>query len=584
MRRAKLAMPVGTGGDDLGVFVLDLVIRNGVVVDGTGAPSRRADVGVVGDRIVAVEAHLPEAAAEIDAGGRVVTPGFVDVHTHLDAQLAWDPLGTSSCWHGVTSVVLGNCGVTFAPARPDDRAYLAQLMESVEDIPATSILEGLAWDWETYGEYLDTLERLPKGLNVGGMVGHCAVRYHAMGDRSLDEAPATRDDIVAMCALVDEAIGAGALGFSTSRTFLHRVPDGRPVPGTFAAAEELLAFADVMGKHGGAVFEGAMRLGERDGEDLANTMEEIELMAELSRRARGPVTFGLVQVDRRPELYRRVIERAKACNAAGASLRPQTTARGVGLLFGLSCSRTFWDRCPSWRQLRNRSLPEQLAVLEDAALVTQLVAEAASSPAGIDLRGVYVLDPRALRYDARPQDSLAAVAEQRGTSPAEAFLELTRETSGAVLFNFPFLNQQMAAVAEMLADPVVAMGLADAGAHVGQIMDASQPTFLLSYWVAERGEMSFEEAVRRLTSDTAELFGIADRGVVRPGAFADLNVIDVDRLAMGPPTYVHDFPGGAGRFVQRATGYDCTIVNGQVFMRHGEHTGAFAGRVLRRKS
>ena len=297
---------------------VDFVIRNGMLVDGTGSAARRADIAVQGDRIAEVGPDLDiRGHREIDADGRIVTPGFVDIHTHLDAQLAWDPIGTSSCWHGVTSVVMGNCGVTFAPCKPEDRTYLAELMESVEDIPRSAILDGLPWDWVSYGEYLRTMARLPKGINVGGMVGHCAVRHYVMGDRSLDEAPANADDIAAMAALVDEAMANGALGFSTSRTLLHTVPDGRPVPGTWAAPDELYAFADVLARHGRGVFESASRLGERDSDDLVNTRAEMAWMGEVSRRSGRPVTFGLAQANRRPELYRRVVEFAKEENAGG---------------------------------------------------------------------------------------------------------------------------------------------------------------------------------------------------------------------------------------------------------------------------
>ena len=311
----------------------DIVIRDGLVVDGTGSRAYRGDVAIGGDRIVAIEPSISERGErEIDAGGAIVTPGFVDIHTHLDAQLAWDPLATSSCWHGVTSVVLGNCGVTFAPCRPDDRARLAEMMESVEDIPRDAILEGLPWDWETYGEYYASLGRMAKGVNAGGLVGHCALRMFVMGERGLGTEPATADDIDEMAALLDEGMGAGALGFSTSRTFLHRVPDGRPVPGTHATADELLAFADVLGRHGTGVFEGAMRLGERDDGLLTNTRAEIAWMGEASRRSGRPVSFGLTYSDRRPDLHRRVIEFCRDENSRGGCIRPQTTARGIGLV------------------------------------------------------------------------------------------------------------------------------------------------------------------------------------------------------------------------------------------------------------
>ena len=560
---------------------MDLIIRNGTVVEGTGAPARPADVGVRGDRVVAVGAALDaKGHRELDAEGCIVTPGFVDIHTHLDAQLAWDPIGSSSCWHGVTSVVMGNCGVTFAPCRPEDRAYLAELMESVEDIPREAILGGLPWDWVSYGDYLETMNRLPKGPNVGGMVGHCAVRHHAMGERSMDDAPASDEDIAAMVELVDEAMEAGALGFSTSRTLLHTVPDGRPVPGTWATPDELYAIADVLGRHRRGVFESASRIGERDSEDLSGTRAELAWMGEVSRRSGRPVTFGLAQSDRRPELFRRVVGFAKEQNTLGGCVRPQTTARGVGVLFGLQ-SRTPFDGSPAWRQLRGHSVQEQLLSLRDAATRAQLIAEAEEHQPRLDLRELYVLPPGPARYDCDPESSLAAHAERRGVSPAAAFIELALETDGALVCNYPFLNQCLGAVEEMLDDPLVTLGLGDSGAHVGQIMDASQPTFYLTYWIREKGRWELEEAIRRLTSDTAELFGIVDRGVLRPGAFADLNVIDLDELTLHQPEFVHDFPGGAGRYVQGSSGYEYSVVNGQVFMDHGEHTGVLAGRLLR---
>jgi N-acyl-D-amino-acid deacylase len=374
----------------------DLVIRSGLVVDGTGAPGQVADVALAGGRVVAVEPGWEGSGRrEVDADGLVVTPGFVDIHTHLDAQLGWDAIGTSSCWHGVTSVVLGNCGVTFAPCRPADRAFLAEMMESVEDIPRSAILDMLPWDWEGYGGYLDWIDRLPKGLNVGGMVGHSAVRVHAMGERSLDEAPATADDLAAMCELVDEAMRAGALGFSTSRTLLHKVPDGRPVPGTWATADELLAIAGVLGRWRAGVFESASRLGERDGDDLVNTRAEVAWMGAVSRCSGRPVTFGLTQSDRRPDLYRRVVAFAKEENATGGLVRPQTTARGVGVLFALG-NRTPFDRAPSWRALRDRSMHEVLGVVRDPVRRAELIADAEVHGAGVEPSQLFVL-PRVRR-------------------------------------------------------------------------------------------------------------------------------------------------------------------------------------------
>jgi N-acyl-D-aspartate/D-glutamate deacylase len=557
----------------------DLVIRGGTVVDGTGRAGFTADVAIDGQRIVGVGDVSRPARRTIDADGAVVTPGFVDIHTHLDAQLAWDPDATSSCWHGVTSVVLGNCGVTFAPVRRGDEAWLAGLMESVEDIPAASILEGLAWDWETYGQYLEAIDRMPKGVNVGGMIGHCALRHYAMGERGLSEEPATDDDIALMTDLVDEAIGAGALGFSTSRTLLHRVPDGRMVPGTWADERELHAIADVLGRHGKGVYEVAPRF-ERPGDDYEGTRAEIHWMAEINRRTRRPVTFGLAQSNLGPELFRVILRLVDEEAAAGGELRPQTTARGIGLLFGMQ-HRTFFDQTPAWRALQPLALADRLAALDDPARRAELVEAAAGSLPPLDWRGVYVLTADAVDYSGDPESSLAAHAERAGESIPEAFVRISRETGGTALFNYPFLNQRMDAVAEMLDNPRVAIGLGDSGAHVGLIMDASLPTWFLLHWVRDRRRYRIEDAVRRLTSDNAQLFGIADRGVVQPGAFADLNVIDLDGLALDVPELVHDFPTGAPRYLQRSHGYAATIVNGAVFVEGGSPTGARVGQTLR---
>jgi N-acyl-D-amino-acid deacylase len=558
----------------------DLVIRNGSVVDGTGSAAKTADIAVDGERITEVGTVTDTGRREIDASGAYVTPGFVDVHTHLDAQVAWDPDATSSCWHGVTSVVLGNCGVTFAPVRKGQERWLAELMESVEDIPADSILDGLSWNWETYGDYLENIDALPKGVNVGGMVGHCAVRHYAMGERSLDETPATDDDIAAMCDLVDEAMGAGALGFSTSRTLLHRVPDGRPVPGTWADERELLAIADVLGRRGHGVYEVAPRF-ERPGNNYEGTRVEVHWMAEINRRTGRPVTFGLAQSNAGPELFRKILEFVDEEGDLGGELRPQTTARGIGLLFGLS-HRTFFDRSPAWAKLQPLPLAARLEVLRDDARRAELVqaADDGNTPP-LDWNGVYVLTPDSVDYSADPDTSLAAHAQLHDESVAEAFVRISLETEGRALFNYPFLNQRMDAVEELLDHPRMAIGLGDSGAHVGLIMDASLPTWFLLHWVRDLRKYTIEDAIRRMTSDTAQLFGIADRGVLQPGAFADINVLDLDALALHLPEFVHDFPSGAGRYVQRADGYRTTIVNGAVFVEDGQPTGAHAGHTLR---
>jgi N-acyl-D-amino-acid deacylase len=563
---------------------LDLVIRNGRVIDGTGRSSFTGDVGIRGDRIVAVGDVDGRAAREIDATDRLVTPGFVDLHTHLDAQIGWDPLLTSSCWHGVTSVVMGNCGVTFAPVRSQDREFLAEMMESVEDIPARSILDGIPWSWETYGDYLDALDRLPKGINVGGLVGHCAVRYHAMGDRSLTTEPGdppSASEIGAMCALVDEAVAAGALGFSSSRTLRHRVPDGRYVPGTWAGPDELLALASVLRTHGRGIVECAPRF---DGDGPAEPRVESELawMREVARVSGRPVTFNLSQTRAQGDHFRLAMDLAVAANRHdGTRIRPQTTSKCVGVVFALASSTPF-DRYPLWAELAGAPLDAKLDALR--ARRSELIADALAGTddpwAGMDSFFVVDGDPE-IRYDNDPGSSLAAVARARGVTPVEAFVDVCLETGGRVVLQWPLLNQDLDAIEEMITSDVVLMGLADAGAHVGQIIDASQPTYFLTYWVRERAVMPVEEAVRRLTTDTAEFMGLHDRGALRPGAFADVNIIDWEALGLAMPEFVHDFPYGAGRWTQRGSGYDATVVNGVVAFEGGEHTGAYAGRVLR---
>ena len=568
----------------------DLVIRGGLVVDGTGTPPRPADVAVDGDRITEVTPAGTAAVGrrEIDATDLLVTPGFVDLHTHLDAQIAWDPLGTSSSWHGVTSVVMGNCGVTFAPCKPEDRHYLADMMESVEDIPAQAIMAALPWDWETYGGYLDSLERTDTAINVGGMVGHCALRYWAMGDASMDP-HAEPDDVQIgqMSALLDEALAAGALGFSTSRTLRHRVPDGRQVPGTFATPKELITLATVMAERDRGIFETAPRF-DGDGPSEPRCRSELAWMRDLSRATGRPLTFNLTHTFENPDHHRLAVALSRAANADGARIRPQTTARGIGVLFSLQSSTPF-DRHPSWAALSPLSLPERLAAIARPEHRAAMIADAGRSPGPDELArffvtgadGVHGQRDGVARYDCDPRSALPEVAAERGVSMAEAFLDLCTETDGRVLVYWPLLNQSMDAVAELLGDDTVIMGLADAGAHVGQILDASQPTWFLTHWVRDRSLMPLERAVQRLTSDTADFMGLADRGRIVPGAAADLNVIDWDGLTLPVPEFAHDLPGGAGRWTQRADGYRHTVVNGAVTLQNGRHTGELAGVVLR---
>ena len=554
----------------------DLVIRGGSVIDGTGSPAFTADVAVEGDRIIEIGKVDGKGKKEIDADGQIVTPGFVDIHTHLDAQLAWDPIASPSCWHGVTSVVLGNCGVTFAPVSKDGATVLAEMMESVEDIPAESILNGLSWNWSSYGEYLDEVEALPKGVNTGGMVGHCAVRLAAMGERSLDDTPATPDDIEKLLPMIKEALDSGALGFSTSRTFLHKVPDGRCVPGTYATSEELLAFAEVMAQYKGTVFEAAPKLGGND------SREEIKMYGDISRIAECPVTFGLTQVDIAPQLHLQVLDYVEKENSLGADIHPQTTSKHIGVLLGLS-ARTPFDRAEGWAEMADLSLEEKIVRMSNTETREKLIkaAQERLETLPLDWRKFYPLPDNPVRHDFKPEESIAAKAEKRGVSIPEQWIDEALELEGKQLFILPVLNQDMEAAAEMLTKSYVTLGLADAGAHTKQIMDASQPTFFLTHWVREKEMFSLEEGIRKMTSDTADLFGIQNRGRLKRGSFADINIIDFEDMSLEYPEIVNDFPGGAGRFIQRSTGYSKTIVNGEVFMQDGEHTGALNGKMLR---
>ena len=557
----------------------DLVIRDGWVVDGTGRPGFHADVAIRGDRIVAVGPDLGAAERTIDASGLVVTPGFVDIHTHLDGQIFWDPIASSACWHGVTSVVMGNCGVTFAPCKPQDREYLARLMESVEDIPAACLMDGMPWNWESYGEYLDQLARQPLGVNVGGFVGHCAVRWSVMGERSLSETPATPAEIDQMRELVRAALRHGALGFSTSRTRHHRTPEGDPIPGTYAATDELMGIARVLQEEGRGVFEVVPYL---DAADPAVHLDELAWMTDICLQTGRPLTFGLIQMRESPEAWRGVLDGVSAAAAQGAQLRPQTQVRSVGMLFGVANHTPFDIVGGSWGLLRLLPLEERLAAFRDPDKRRKLIDQAAKSPVK-SYRRFYLLREKdgATRYDVGREDSLATISEQRGVSPAEAFMDLSVETSGGATFLYPAANFDWGVVEKMLSHPQMLLGLADSGAHCGQIMDASLPSYLLSYWVRERGLFTLEKAVEKLSSEPASFMGLADRGVIREGAMADLNVIDLAALKVLAPEYVQDFPAGAARYIQRAAGYRHTIVNGQPFMEDGQHTGRFAGSVLR---
>jgi len=559
----------------------DIVIKNGTVVDGTGAPARRADVAIDRDRVTTV-GNLDASGANqvIDAEGRIVTPGFVDLHSHLDAQVGWDPTMSSSCYHGVTSVVMGNCGMTFAPVRPGQADLLAGAMETVEDIPASAIIEGLPWNWEGYGGYLDAIGQMPLGLNAGGYVGDVAVRLYVAGEAACEEDfEATPEQLAEMADLVEDAMKAGALGYSISRSLFHRVPDGRNVPGTWSKPEEFYAIAEPLGRLGKGVIESAPRYNFLDS-DGSRVEEELAWMAEISRRTGRPFSFNLQQIDSLGTHYREVIRLSAEANATGAQLRPQITPRGVGVLFSLAAN-TLIDHLPSFQPLKEMDLVGRLAELSDPEVRARLIEEGVNDAVDPFTKMYLMPAGQPASYDYTPADSIAGIAQAAGVSPIEAYIHAMVESDGKSIVNWPVMNQDHEAIKEQVLSPVTIMGLADAGAHATQIMDASQPTYFLAHWARDEQVISLEEGVRAVSSDTAQFIGYTDRGTLTEGAFADVNVIDLNKLALPLPEIVHDFPGDAPRFVQRANGIDHTFVNGTHFMENGEPTGNLAGRLLR---
>ena len=572
----------------------DLVIRGGTVVDGTGRAPRRADVVIDGDRVTAVgvapAGDAGDAREVIDATDRIVTPGFVDVHTHYDGQITWDPLLTPSCWHGVTTVVMGNCGVGFAPARADRRDWLIGLMEGVEDIPGSALSAGIRWGWESFPEFLDALECVPKAIDIGTQVPHGAIRAYVMADRGARNEPAMPDDIAAMARLVREGIEAGALGFSTSRTIAHRAIDGEPVPGTFAAGDELLGIGMALADAGAGVFElapaGVM------GEDLAAPDREMAWMRALADRTGRPVTYALLQHDLAPDDWKRLLDLAGDAARDGIPLRPQVAGRPLGLLIGLQTFHPLTARL-AYRERAHLPLDELVAELRrpevrEAVLHEQFEQNGYGGTAFIQL-GLDRMFPLGKPPDYEPafDDSVAARAKRAGRDEWEFFYDLLLQRDGRELLMRPLLGYSDFShepIRQMLLHPASALGLGDGGAHVGAICDASTTTYMLTHWVRDRSRgprLPLEWVVRKMTADTATLYGLDDRGVLTPGKKADVNVIDLERLELDPPEMVHDLPGGARRLVQTASGYDATIVSGQVVIRNATDTGARPGALVR---
>jgi N-acyl-D-amino-acid deacylase len=567
-------------------MALDLLIKNGTVIDGSGLPRYRADVGVSAGRIVEIGRIRAPAERVIDAEGMIVSPGFIDGHTHMDAQVAWDPLGSCSCWHGVTSVVMGNCGFALAPCKPEDREWFARCLTAVEDIPTEAMMAGIDWTWETFPEYLANVERLPKGLNYGMYIGHSALRMYAMGKRGLEET-ASEDDLRAMEHAVGEAIRAGALGFSTSRATTHVTPDDTPVASRIAEWSEIERLVGAMGALNSGIFQVGPDIS--GGEAQRACLERLRQIAIDSGR---PIMFGMLAtkqgIDPNPwDFQTRFMDETVAL---GGRMYGQATTRSINAVFSLKSYLPF-DVLPGWKAVRALPLPEQKRRLRDPETRARLIAEEATmKPRERTLQGggAATTDPRKPDYDNLfpmlsvdwDDPSVGELSRRHNKHPVEVILDLALDNDNR-MFVQPIVNERPADVLNLLKHPRTLATFSDSGAHVCQEMGSSLQTHLLSYWVRNKQQFTLEEAVRMLTFDNASAWELPDRGLIRTGYAADLVVFDEEQIKPQLPTVEQDLPGGARRLVQKADGIAATIVNGVVAIENGEATGHSGGQVLK---
>ncbi len=560
----------------------DILIQGGSVIDGTGAPARQADVAVQDGRIAAVGHGLGSAQRVVDARGLLVTPGFVDIHTHYDGQATWDAFLTPSCWHGVTTAVFGNCGVGFAPVRPGATDYLINLMEGVEDIPGTVLAEGITWNWESFPDYLDVLASGQYAMDIGAQLPHAALRFYAMGERGAEHtARPSADELAVMGRLAEEALRAGALGITTSRTTKHRARDGRYTPSLTAAEPELFAIAAALRRAGKGVLEVNSDFGDGD----------FEILRAAAEAAGRPMSLLLLQVDNAPDLWRRTLDQIHAARRAGLDVTGQVGAKSIGVLFGLETSRNPFEQHPAWAPLLPLAPRQRYERLrDDAALRQRLVDERPTDALtrwfDSAFARSFAMAP-VLDYEPAPAQSLAARAARAGVSPWALALDTLLADEGKGLLLHPFENYSggdFAVVQQMLADPATVMGLGDAGAHVGLICDGAGPTFLLKHWARDRQrgpQLPLEMLVKKQTLDTAAVYGLHDRGVLAAGKRADINIIDFAALDLLPPQVAYDLPAGGRRLLQRARGYRHTFVAGTEVLRDDELTGQTPGRLIR---
>ncbi len=558
----------------------DLVIRGGTIADGTGAALFDADVAVHQGKIVDIGRDIPAGVEEFDARGKLVTPGFVDVHTHYDGQVTWESRMTPSSEHGVTTIVTGNCGVGFAPCRVDDHDRLIALMAGVEDIPEVVMTEGLPWTWESFPEYLDAVESRPHDIDIAAMLPHSALRVYVMGERAIAREEATPDDIARMSELATQAIRAGALGFGTSRALQQRSITGEPIPSVRAAEAELLGILQGMGNAGGGVFQLLS-----DFFEFTDIDGEFEMIRRLVAETRLPTSFTVNQKHNKPDGWRRLLDLTEQASREGLPIKAQVLGRPTGLLLGHDLTANPFSACPSYLAIATLPLAAKVAELRRPELRQRLLDESSNGPIGAWQYRFELGDPPC--YEPRREDSIAARASQLGVEPHELAYDILLKHDGTQLLFNAFQNyaaSSLDACYDMLRHPDTILGLGDGGAHLGLICDASYPTTMLSYWTRDRTRgprLTIPEAVRALTSSTADAVGLCDRGRVATGYKADLNVIDYDRLQERMPTVVRDLPAGGRRIVQHADGYVATIVSGHITQRDGQSTSALPGRLVR---
>ena len=562
----------------------DLIIRNGMIVDGSGMARYRADVGIAGGRIATIGKIREQAREVIDAEGHVVTPGLIDAHTHMDAQVFWDPIGTCSCWHGITSVVMGNCGFSLAPCAEKDKLLVMRNLERAEDIAPEAMEAGIKWSWETFAQYLDAVDRAPKGINYAAYMGHSALRTYVMGERAFTD-EATADDLEAMKREVRDAIRAGAIGFTTSRTRNHQTPDGHPVASRLANWEEIRQLVGAMGELNAGVFEIA---GEDTGLNPERISDYLGRLKALAVDTGAPVTFGIFANRKAPDYWRHYFKLADDTAEAGGRMFVQMLAKSGGLILSFETHLPF-DRMPVWRDIRKLPLAEQEAALRNPEIRAKLVA-AAHEDAREQTRSVGA-EPRIASYKSMfvmdkalpPYRSIAQLAQEQGKDPVEVIIDAALNKHLKQFFVQTIANDNLDTVLEMLRHPRAVPTFTDSGAHVSQLMDASMHSFVLSYWVREKQAISLEEAIRMMTFVPASHWGLSGRGLLREGWAADVTIFNPDTITPQLPELAHDLPAGAPRLKQKSSGILATVVNGEVLMRNNEHTGALPGKLMRNR-